>query len=86
MPATEPRPAPDDIGRLGDELIDRLVKPTLRPEDHGKFIAIDVGTGDYEVDVDDYSAVMHLRARRPAGELWLAQAGYPTACRMGRVW
>lgn len=84
MPATEPRRPLDETGRLGDELIDRLVKPILRPEDHGKFIAIDVDTGDYEVDADDYTAVMRLRARiSPAAEVWLAQAGYPTACRIG---
>ena len=29
------------------------IKPS-RPEDDGKFVAIDVETGDYEIDEDDY--------------------------------
>ncbi len=85
MPASEPRRLLDETGRLGDELIDRLVKPALRPEDHGKFIAIDVDTGDYEVDEDDYAALSRLRARiSPTAEVWLARAGYPTAYKMRR--
>ncbi len=83
MPTTEPLDR-DEVARLGDELVARHVTPTLRPGDDGKFIAIDINTGDYELDDDDYSAVMRLRARRPAGELWLARAGYPTAYQMRR--
>ena len=67
MPATESHRTPEELARLGAEAFDRHVRPTLRPEDDGKFVAIDVVTGDYEIDEDDYAAVMRLRAagRRP---------------------
>jgi hypothetical protein len=56
----------------------------LRPEHDGKFVALDVQTGDYEVDEDDYAAVSRLRARNPAAEVWLSRVGQPAAYRMRR--
>lgn len=71
--------AEDEIERLGEEAFEREVRPVLRPEDDGKFVAIAVDSGDYEIDADDYTAVMRLRARRPDGEFWLMRAGYSAA-------
>ena len=84
MPAIEPRRSPEEIARLGAEAFDRHVRPTLRPEDDGKFVAIDIGTGDYELDEDDYAAVTRLRGRRPTAEVWLGRVGQPAAYRMRR--
>lgn len=75
----------DELARLGGEIFDRQVRPTLRPEDEGKFIAIDVDSGEHELDVDDYAAVTRLRSRRPAADVWLMRAGSPTTCRIGAV-
>ena len=68
MSATEARRTPEELAQLGAEAFDRHVRPKLRPEDDGKFVAIDVVTGDHEIDKDDYDAVMRLRARRPSAE------------------
>jgi hypothetical protein len=84
MPATEPQHTPEELARLGAEAFDRYVRPTLRPEDDGKFVAIDVVTGDHEIDQDDYAAVMRLRARRPSADVWLARVGHPTAYKLRR--
>jgi hypothetical protein len=85
MPATERRRTLDELARLGGELFDRHVRPSLRPEDDGRFVAIDVETGEYEINEDDYAAVMDLRARCPAADIWLMRAGYPAAYRIGAV-
>jgi hypothetical protein len=45
MPTTEPQHTPEELARLGAEAFDRYVRATLRPEDAGKFVAIDVVTG-----------------------------------------
>ncbi len=73
----------DELASLGGDIFDRQVRPALRPEDDGKFVAIDVETGDYEIDADDYAAVMRLRARKPAAEIWLMRAGFRAAYRIG---
>ena len=74
---------PDELAILGRDIFDRLVRPALGPEDDGKFVAIDVETGDHEVDEDDYAAVKRLRSRRSAADVWLMRAGYPTTYRIG---
>jgi hypothetical protein len=81
MPATEAHRTPEEIARLGNELLSR-VRPSLGPGDDGKFVAIDIRTGEYELDEDDYGAVTRLRARLPAAEVWLGCVGQPAAYRM----
>ena len=83
MPTTESPRTPEELARLGAEVFDRRVRPSLRPEDDGKSVAVDVGTGEYEIDSDDYAAVTRLRARVPAADVWLARAGSPTTYRIG---
>jgi hypothetical protein len=83
MPATEPRRTPEELARMGTGVFERRVRPMLRPEDDGKFVALDVQTGDYEVDEVDYAAVSRLRARNPAAEAWLSRIGQPAAYRIG---
>lgn len=84
MPATEPSRSPDEVARLGAELLERQVQPKLRPEDNDKFVAIDIQSGDYEIDADDYTAVTRLRNRLPLAEVWLGRVGQPAAHRMRR--
>ncbi len=86
MPAHEPRLSLEELARLGAEVFERQVRPCLRPEDEGRFVALDVESGDYEIDDDDYAAVERLRGRLPEAEVWLERAGHPTAyqIRLGR--
>src|SRR5438067_1190132 len=81
MPATESRRTPEEVARLGADVYESQVRPALGPDDEGKFVAIDLGTGDYELD-DDYAAVTRLRARRPGADIWLSRVGQPAAYRM----
>jgi hypothetical protein len=80
---TKPRRTLDELACLGGEIFDRQVRPALQPEDDGKFVAIDVETGDHEIDEDDYAAVARLRLRNPTADIWLMRAGYPVAYRKG---
>ena len=56
--------------------------PGLRED---KFVAVDIDTGEYEMDEDEYKAVMRLLERMPAADSWLIRVGYPTTCRIGVV-
>jgi hypothetical protein len=84
MNAAEPRRSLDEIARLGREAFDRHVRPVLRPEDDGKFVAIDVDTGEYEIDADDYTAVTRMRGRKPTAETWLMRVGEKAAYKIRR--
>ena len=83
MTPTAPRRSPEEVARIGQAIYERRVKPLLTPEDHGKYVAIDVATEEYEVDSDDYTAVMKVHDRNPGAEVWLVRAGFPTAHKLG---
>jgi hypothetical protein len=83
MTPAAPRRSPEEVARIGNEIYERRVKPLLKPEDDGKFMAIDIVSGEYEVDSDDYTAVMRLRGRIPGAEIWLMRAGFPAAYKLG---
>jgi hypothetical protein len=85
MSAPTTPPSREEIGRLGRDVFDRQVRPRLRPEDDGKYVAVDVDTGDYETDADDYTANMRLLARRPGARIWLTRAGHAAAYRMANL-
>lgn len=74
----EPDASHEKLARLGTEVF-ATVLPSLRPEDDGKFVAVDVRTGQFDIDEDDYTAVMRLRSRLPDAEIWLERVGQPAA-------
>jgi hypothetical protein len=82
MPATEQQYSKDELDRMEREVYERAVKPRLRPEDDGKFVAVDALTGEFEVDESELPAIRRLRARVPAAEIWLERVGEPTAHRI----
>lgn len=78
-----PRYAPDEFARRGRETYESRVRPALRPEDEGKYVAIDIESGDFEVDGDDFIATDRLLARRPDAQTWLMRVGELAAYRIG---
>ena len=85
MPATDSVLTQEELARLGIEFFDRHVRPRLRPEDGGKFVAIDTAAGEFEIDDDDYSAVARLLASHPGADVWLMRADGTPAYRMRRA-
>ena len=82
MPAAldDARLAEDE--RRAEAIYDRLIRPILRPEDEGKYVAVAVESGDFEIDADDYAATGRLLARRPKERLWLMRTGPSAAYRL----
>jgi hypothetical protein len=68
-----------EIARRGQEAFERHVRPKLGPEDENKYVAIDIETGDYEIDADDYIVCRRMRDRYPAERLWLVRVGHRAA-------
>jgi hypothetical protein len=60
-----PRYSREEFARRGPEIFDRTVRPTLRPDHEGQFVAIDIESGGYEIDPDDYTATERLLRRYP---------------------
>ncbi len=72
----------EQIAKLGSEIYARSILPKLLPVDQGKYVAIDVHSGAYEVNTDDYAAYAKLKIREPLADVWLERAGWPTAYKL----
>ncbi len=83
MITREARSSREEFARLGQEIYERLVRSSLQPGDDGKFVAIDIESGTYEMDRDDYAATERLLTRQPDAQIWLVQVGQPAAYRIG---
>ena len=55
----------------------------VEPQENGKFIAIDVESGDYEIAEELLDASYCLRKRRPNSVGFGARIGYEAAFRIG---
>jgi hypothetical protein len=71
----KPRYTLDELARLGDAAYDREVAPRASADDLGRFVAIDVESGAYEIDADEVVATDRLLQRRPGAQCWLRRVG-----------
>mgnify|MGYP001593961068 CR=1 FL=1 len=78
-----PRYSKEEYARRGDELYNRIIHPLLTGRDDGKFILIDIESGDFEIDEDELAASDRLLARRPAAQVWMRLAGSRYSRRFG---
>jgi hypothetical protein len=69
----------EEIQRIGTEIYRRDIRDQVMPQHKGKFLILDIESGDHEMDEDDLSAEEILRARRPDGILFGLRVGYKSA-------
>jgi hypothetical protein len=84
MATRAPRYSADEFARRGEAIYNRDVRPVLRPEDDNRFVAIDIESGNFEIDPDDYAAAERLLGRYPDAQIWLTRVGRQAAYRIGR--
>ncbi|WP_263819057.1 hypothetical protein [Salinibacter sp.] len=74
------------LAERGNEIFERLVRPQVdAEEDAQKYVAIDTGSEDFEVDRDALSAVDRLEERHSdvRGRIWLRRVGSRAAHHFG---
>jgi hypothetical protein len=81
---SHPRYSSAEIAQRGQAIYDREVSERLAASAFGKFLALDVETGSYEIDSDELEALKRARAKHPDAVLYLLRIGHPTAYRLGR--
>jgi len=60
MTTPEARYSREAFAQRGNEIYERDVRSSLQPGDEGKFVAIDIESGSYEMDGNDYAATERL--------------------------
>ena len=73
----------DEVCDRGAAIYAAEIKARVEPQENGKFIVIDIESGDYEIAADMLAAEDRLLARRPAAVGYGGRVGYETAYKMG---
>jgi hypothetical protein len=84
MPTT--KLTPDEVVDQGEAIYRERLQAHLEPGNIGKFLVIDINTGEYEMG-DDHSATLKgALAKRPDAVLCGLKIGYPATARLsGRL-
>ena len=80
---TTPKYTIDEVCDRGKQIYREQIQVLVEPQENGKFIVIDVESGDYEIDADSLVAGDRLRERRPDSIGFLGRVGYESAYNMG---
>jgi hypothetical protein len=83
MGSVKRRYSKEEFARRGDAIYESDVRPQLKDDDKGKFAAIDVESGMYEIDPDELKAGNRLRARIPEAQIWMVRVGSRSVHRIG---
>jgi hypothetical protein len=75
--------SPQEVESRGEEIYEDQLRKKVEPGNEGKFIVIDIQTGEYELDENDLQATKRARAKRPDVVLYGLRIGYPTAYTLG---
>ncbi len=67
----------------GKEIYQQQIREKVEAEHKGKFLSVDIETGDYEIDTDDLSPTMRLLAKRPNAPIYSLRIGFRAAHRIG---
>ena len=62
--------SPEVRDAFAENLYREKVKPLLDDTHAGKFVVVDLESGDYEVDEYEFEAEIRLRERRPSPDIY----------------
>lgn len=72
-----------EIVRRGQALYDQQIRAKVDASNKGKFLVLDIETGEYEIDESELHALKRAKAKNPDASLYMLRIGYSTAYRLG---
>ena len=75
--------SPSEVARIGEEIYHRDIHDNVLRQHRGKFLTLDILSGDYEIDEDDLSGEKRLRVRHPDGVFYGVRIGYTSSYALG---
>jgi hypothetical protein len=73
----------DEVGDRGTELYETKIRPLVEAGNTGRYLAIDIETGDYAVADQRYDACMMLIDKNPDVQIWIIRIGHVAAAKFG---
>ena len=73
----------EEIRARGEAIYREQIRSLVELKKRGKFVIIDIETGDYEIDSRDVTATLKLLKRRPDAVTYAVRIGSRTAYHIG---
>jgi hypothetical protein len=73
----------EELARRGQDLYEAGIRQQVEEGNEGKIVAIDIETGDFEVDETVMGATDRLFERQPDAQPWGIRIGYPAVYHFG---
>jgi hypothetical protein len=83
MAIRQPLYSKEEFAQRGDLIYQSKIRPQVEAGNQGKIVAIDIETGDFEVDVREIVACNKLEARHPDAQIWIVRVGSRHVRRFG---
>jgi len=74
----------EEVGNIAEQLYQNSIRAAVEiPENIGKMVVIDIGTGDYSVNKNGLEAANYLYEKNPLARLFGIRIGYNVAVSFG---
>src|SRR4051812_48496583 len=83
MPPVTRRYEMEEFARRGDRLYNEVILTKLSAKDKGKFVAMDIHTGEFVIGRTEMATNNRLRKLLPEAQIWMVRVGYPYIRRLG---
>lgn len=78
-----PRFTAEEIGTRARALYDQEIRTKVEADHRGRYLVVDIETGEYEIGDDYLTLSRELQSRHPDAALHVIRIGYPTVGRIG---
>jgi hypothetical protein len=78
-----PLPSREEVAARGRAIYEQQIRPRVEPAHVGKFLVIDVDTGDYLMGEDDVALMEQAAAIHPPHSLYGMRIGHRTMGQIG---
>jgi hypothetical protein len=75
--------SPEEVESRGESIYEQQIRDQVEAGNRGKFVVINIETGDFEMDEDDLQATKRLLGKQPDAVLYGLRIGYATAYTLG---
>ncbi len=74
---------PEQVSELGQKIYDEKLKATLEPKERGRFVAIEVGSGEYFTNDTLLGVLQEAKKKYPDKLFHTIRIGYEGVFKMG---
>lgn len=73
----------EKVAIRGEAMYEQQIRPMVESQNKGKYLVLDIETGEYEINQDDLVATKRAMAKRPDAVLYGLRIGHRAAHRLG---